>query len=727
VADTTERHIAILETRITGEEDVRKYAAEFNKLATETRKAGQAIKQSGQDFNSFGSSFSRSIAGVGGAGIVLRNTSAQLQDFAVQVGFGTSVLQAFGQQAPQLLSAFGTFGTVLGTVVAVTVALPALAAAFKAVTGAAKDSEGQVGRFKESFGEFRRLLEDIDFAPKKFDAKNMIEQFNLMDEATRKTYVNLLKINQQAAEFTQSRSLADLQASLKDIAGTGGILDGFKSPSQKLIDEFNLRADGANELFNLFNKLNKTQEDYIRLAELTANASTEAGRKFNQDVLSLAKGNLELGNRNKQLKESIDLFDKSTSTGVPEAPAKGGRTKALKEEKTALEEVSEAFEKYQLSVIKAQEETKILEGTFANLEGDAGTSINERIYLIDQLIERNKILNNSEAGIVLQFKKNALELQKANQDLELINNELQSIGQPQNEADRVLTELLLRKKEELLKTVDILKFKDDVKEVKDAVAATQEKTIFEQIKEDIQRSQAEVASYPAIIRAINEELDKMNGQQLDSPIGRNLVSRRNDFIEALNKDNPSFEFFKGFSDTAFGGIENTMNTLINSFGRTQVSFSDMVDSMITDLTRFVTNFFIQKALEQLLSIGLSFFGGGAVAGAGTINTAGLNTQLGNFFGGVGADAPGQVDGETSFIRSNTIIPLRRGMGGSGNGEVTVNVYNNGDNQVRSNSREDDKQNRIIDIYIETKVKDQFANGKMDGILRNRFGLRRTPG
>lgn len=727
MADSVERHIAILETRITGEEDVRKYAAEFNRLATETRKAGQVIRQSGQEFNSFGSSFSRSIAGMGGAGIVLRNTSAQLQDFAVQVGFGTSVLQAFGQQAPQLLSAFGTFGTIAGTIVAITVALPALANAFKAVTGAAKDSAGQVGRFDETLTEFKRRIQDIDFAPKKFDAKNMIEQFNIMDASTRRMYLNLLAVNQQVARITELRNLADLQADFNEIA-EGGFLDAFKGKSQNLIDEFQLNADQANELFNLFNKVNKSQEDYIRIAELTAKATTEVGRKFQAEAQSLAQSRIELGNFNKQQQELLKTLEKNVETGVPvpESGKKSGRVKAAKEELTAVQQVQKEFDEYQKKLTDAFQQKPI----FEQLREEAlktGDVLTEA-FALDNLIKINETLGNTAETVTVKFAKNRLELQLFQKDLQLVNEEIQRIGQPTNDNDRAFVEGLLRKKEELQKAIDSLNFNEGVDKVKNAIKPTNEPTLFEQILEDIRKSNDEIQTYPAVIKAITEELAKMNSTQLDSPIGQNLLSRRNDFIEALNKGNIDFELFKGLSDSVFNNLENTMGTLIDSFGRTKVSFGDMIDSMITSLTKFVTSFFVQKAFEALLQIGLSFFGGGAGAAGGIMNTGALTTQIGNYFPrGIGADTPGgTIEGETTFLRSNTIIPLRRG-GMNGNGEVTVNVFNNGDSSVRTNSREDDKNNRVIDIYIESKVKDQFANGRMDSIMKNRFGLRRTPG
>ncbi len=65
-------------------------------------------------------------ARVGGGG--LQNLGFQVQDFAVQVGAGTSATQALAQQLPQLLSGFGLLGVAIGTASAV--AIPLLSMAF---------------------------------------------------------------------------------------------------------------------------------------------------------------------------------------------------------------------------------------------------------------------------------------------------------------------------------------------------------------------------------------------------------------------------------------------------------------------------------------------------------------------------------------------------------------------------------------------------------------------
>ena len=80
-------------------------AAAMDKLAVSSNKATTAAEMSGKGASRVGQ-----LAGQAGF---------QIQDFAVQVGAGTSALTAFSQQAPQLLGAFGPAGAIAGAVVAI--------------------------------------------------------------------------------------------------------------------------------------------------------------------------------------------------------------------------------------------------------------------------------------------------------------------------------------------------------------------------------------------------------------------------------------------------------------------------------------------------------------------------------------------------------------------------------------------------------------------------------
>ena len=87
-----------------------KYNAEIGRAQTELGKVSGVIDQQVKP---------RLQGGADG----FRNLGFQVQDFAVQIGAGTSATQAFAQQFPQLASGFGPVGIALGTAAAILVPL----------------------------------------------------------------------------------------------------------------------------------------------------------------------------------------------------------------------------------------------------------------------------------------------------------------------------------------------------------------------------------------------------------------------------------------------------------------------------------------------------------------------------------------------------------------------------------------------------------------------------
>ena len=85
-------------------------------------KGSAAMKRLGDTSEAAFSQVSRSSGRMGGG---LQNVGYQIQDFAVQVGNGTSATTALSQQLPQLLGGFGALGAVVGAVIAIGVPLAA--------------------------------------------------------------------------------------------------------------------------------------------------------------------------------------------------------------------------------------------------------------------------------------------------------------------------------------------------------------------------------------------------------------------------------------------------------------------------------------------------------------------------------------------------------------------------------------------------------------------------
>ena len=89
--------------------------------------AGAAGAAAEEGFQRFGRGASSSQGNVINFRNAMSNMGLQAQDVAVQLSMGTDALRVFGQQAPQILGAFGPLGIAIGAAAA---ALPLLAMAF---------------------------------------------------------------------------------------------------------------------------------------------------------------------------------------------------------------------------------------------------------------------------------------------------------------------------------------------------------------------------------------------------------------------------------------------------------------------------------------------------------------------------------------------------------------------------------------------------------------------
>ncbi len=109
----TERKVSV-RLGIVGGKDVE---AQFEQLGT---RGANAMKRLGDQTEQ---AFTKVARSSGSGKSALQNVGFQVQDFAVQVGGGTSATQALAQQLPQLLSGLGLFGVLAGTAAAVLIPL----------------------------------------------------------------------------------------------------------------------------------------------------------------------------------------------------------------------------------------------------------------------------------------------------------------------------------------------------------------------------------------------------------------------------------------------------------------------------------------------------------------------------------------------------------------------------------------------------------------------------
>ena len=120
----------------------KRYEGQLDKLnrahkvgAINAKQHESALERLNAEFSAGGDDIQKASGATRNYGGSLQQVGFQVGDFATQVGAGTSAAQALGQQLPQLLGAFGTFGALAGAGAAILI--PLGAALIRAATDSA--------------------------------------------------------------------------------------------------------------------------------------------------------------------------------------------------------------------------------------------------------------------------------------------------------------------------------------------------------------------------------------------------------------------------------------------------------------------------------------------------------------------------------------------------------------------------------------------------------------
>lgn len=136
---------------------------------------------------------------IGRAG--LQNIGFQVQDFAVQVGAGTSATQALAQQLPQLLSGFGPIGIAVGTLAAV--GLPLLTYALSDAGEEAAKAREEIDKLVQATRDFQTTSSAIRLGVDEIE----VETVEALNEA--------LKERAELERQLRAGPTGELQADLK--------------------------------------------------------------------------------------------------------------------------------------------------------------------------------------------------------------------------------------------------------------------------------------------------------------------------------------------------------------------------------------------------------------------------------------------------------------------------------------------------------------------------------
>ncbi|MFN7883753.1 MAG: hypothetical protein ACK5PF_12175 [bacterium] len=188
----------------------------------------------------------------------LQNFGFQVQDFAVQIGAGTSASQALAQQLPQLLSGFGLLGVALGTTAAI--AIP-LGSALLGVKEKAESLDAVLGNMNASVKE----LEETSRAFTAGGITDLIEKYGELN-------AEVLLLIQRQRELAVSEALGQAQNAIAAMNAEIGAL--FRNRVGELADF--LGVEGSVRQVDSFGNAIRAVNPVIRDFEAGLVAVSEA-------------------------------------------------------------------------------------------------------------------------------------------------------------------------------------------------------------------------------------------------------------------------------------------------------------------------------------------------------------------------------------------------------------------------------------------------------------------
>ena len=320
----------------------------------------------------------------------IQSAGFQIQDFAVQVGGGTSAMTAFGQQAPQFLGAFGPAGAIAGAFISIG------AVAYNVFTKMGVDA----GTAKEKLEFLNEVVDKI--------AKNKTDDLNqefadtaaALDLATRRAAAlktgleEVVKSENKLALAQLARKQQDREFETAE-ANAKAVLDGKPPDTKRVENDASLAiSERAAELARqgALAERGRIQaaQDEAQIASQKL-AAGEAARQKAADLLALDRERLGV------IRQQTDELQKQAKKRDPtDDPGRQLLGAIFPKTLPLTPAAKEAQKKLDDPAFKA--ETDILEGRIASLEkkltgDDAELNKNVADLDVEYLAVRTKVAN----------------------------------------------------------------------------------------------------------------------------------------------------------------------------------------------------------------------------------------------------------------------------------------------------------------------------------------------
>jgi tape measure domain-containing protein len=379
----------------------------------------------------------------------------------------------------------------------------------------------------------------------------------------------------------------------------------------------------------------------------------------------------------------------------------------------------------------------------------------------DDINDPFKLINDSIQPLVLEYKrlgeeaKAAEDAMKADTARKEMENTIESLRKKIDDFGKSESQLAY---EAAFANRATSEQAEEIKNLMDEYSRTEILAEYNRQIEEIGKSQNElaIAAYAAA-----------GATETEIAAFKEMLDLRDELLQA-EKLKETLEGIKGsLVDLAVGASLNGLEELGRAFGKggdAAKSMQDALVSMSQEILNTLPNLFLQAGLQLIAQ-------GQWALGLGFIAAAGSSALIKGYVGGrieaersAQANAHGNIfdaSGIRPFARGGTftnqvvqnptlfkfasgtglmgeagpeaVMPLKRMPNGDlgvqtangGGAQVTVNIINNSNAEVRQEEKENSDGSRQIDVIIGEAVNKHLASGKADRALGSRYGLRAT--
>lgn len=647
-----------------------------------TQRTGSGIRNAQKKVNQFGGSLesarvsTRKFA-MGG----LQQAGYQIGDYAVQVANGTSKMQAFGQQAPQLLQIFGPIGAVVGAGVAI---FAAFKVAVDKSAQAAKEAAGDMGTFSASMAKAKTTTSDaaaaisaaassnVENARKKFsdfdgDLKGYLETMARVRKDQALTAVSL------AANkfFEEQDALSDLRGEygsfVKDRSSYARAVKDSQSDRVGIIKEYQLEISAlkslaeAQEATGVIGAAFVTKQQIQELSSELRAIQTNSIEPF-MSSLSLPEDTIQ----------NLLIFENAIKSAFDSGNIDGA-VKVLGQMRTTVDALPDPIKEQLLPALLEME-------GFARRAGvELSDGLNDASDASDGLVVKLSAATKEAKKLSEALANAPSGVQAMKNQTEVIRAELSAINSGYGEIAASAAAFRKQREQEL--------------GLADAGHEMEEAYINAQINRD-------VAAFEARAKA-NAELAKARGIFDSASEGGSKLS------QTIKREiSPEMQRLKDIQDSVGQSFENAMMSAVDGTKSVKGAFKSMASEVIKELYRI----FVVKKITGFISDMIGGFGGSAPT-TSLRPVARPASFSGGGYTGSGARAGG-MDGKGGFMAMvhprETIVDHTKGQGAGG---VTVNQTINVSTGVQQTVRTEIK---TLMPQIAEAAKSAVADAKLRG-------------